>query len=75
MHNAAFCGEYITEESVSDLNTDRQSSDDMAMANTTDLSFSFPCGLRGYHEYRAIWTPALHKILPTIHESPMIVMP
>ena len=40
----------------------------MATASTTDLSLSFPCGLRGYHEYKAIWTPALHEILPTIHE-------
>ena len=40
----------------------------MAAASATDFSLSFPCGLRGYHEYRAIWTPALHKILPTIHE-------
>jgi hypothetical protein len=40
----------------------------MAASSATDLSLSFPCGLRGYHEYRAIWTPALHKILPTIHE-------
>ena len=42
----------------------------MAAAGTsaTDLSLSFPCGLRGYHEYRAIWTPVLHEILPTIHK-------
>ena len=40
----------------------------MAAASAADLSLSFPCGLRGYHEYRAIWTPALHEILPTIHE-------
>ena len=38
------------------------------MASATDLSLSFLCGLRGYHEYSAIWTPALHEILPTIHQ-------
>ena len=40
----------------------------MATASTTDLSLSFPYGLRGCHEYRTIWTPALHEILSTIHE-------
>ena len=40
----------------------------MATASATDLSLSFPCGSRGYHEYRALWTPILHKILPSIHE-------
>ena len=40
----------------------------MAAASATDPSLSFPCGLTGYHEYRAIWTPVLHEILPTIHE-------
>ena len=25
-------------------------------------------GLRGYHEYRAVWTPRLNEVLPTIHE-------
>ena len=36
---------------------------------TTDISWSFQCGLRGYHEYKVIWTPALNEILPAIHES------
>ena len=40
----------------------------MAASSSTGLSLSFPCGLRGYHEYRAIWTPVLHEILPAIHE-------
>jgi len=40
----------------------------MAVASAADLSVSFLGGLRGYHEYRAIWTPTLHEILPTIHE-------
>ena len=39
------------------------------MATTADLRLSFSCGLRGYHEYRAIWTPALHDTLPTVHET------
>ena len=34
----------------------------------TELSLSFQCGLRGYHEYRAIWRPVLHELLSTIHE-------
>ena len=41
----------------------------MAAASATNLSLSFLCGLRGYHEYRAIWTPVLHEILPTILET------
>ena len=40
----------------------------MAAASAADLSSSFSCSLRGYHEYRAIWTPTLHEILPTIHQ-------
>lgn len=24
------------------------------------LRFSYRCGLRGYHEYRSVWTPSLH---------------
>ena len=27
------------------------------------LRFSFLCGLRGYHEYRILWTPVLDEIL------------
>ena len=27
------------------------------------VQFSFLCGLRGYHEYRLLWTPVLDKIL------------
>ena len=38
------------------------------MAASTDLSLSFLCGLRGYHEYRAVWTPVLNEILPAINE-------
>ena len=33
-----------------------------------DLSWSFPCGLRGYHVYRSIWLPVLHETIPTICE-------
>jgi len=38
------------------------------VAIAAELSVSFPCGLRGYHEYRAIWTPTLHEIQLIIHE-------
>ncbi len=33
------------------------------------VTVSFLCGLRGYHEYRTIWTPVLHEIIPVIHEQ------
>ena len=33
-----------------------------------DLSWSFPCGLRGYHEYKAIWTPGLDETIAVIRE-------
>ena len=33
-----------------------------------DVSYSFLCGLRGYHEYRFIWTPILHETLLVRHE-------
>lgn len=33
-----------------------------------ELQFVFPCGLRGYHEYRLIWTPALHEVLTVKQE-------
>ena len=38
-------------------------------AMTVQLRFSFLCGLRGYHEYRMIWTPVLHEVLPAKHED------
>ena len=28
-----------------------------------DLKIQFPCGLRGYHEYRSVWTPAQQEVL------------
>ena len=31
--------------------------------------FIFLCGLRGYHEYRSIWTPTLHEVLEAKQES------
>ena len=37
-------------------------------ATIADLSLLFSCGLRGYHEYRAVWTPMLHEVPYTIHE-------
>ena len=33
-----------------------------------EVRFSFLCGLRGYHEYRSLWTPSLHEVLQAIHE-------
>ena len=33
------------------------------------LQFSFLCGLRGYHEYRLLWIPTLHEILPALPED------
>ena len=30
-----------------------------------DLRFSFLCGIRGYHEYRVRWVPALKEVLST----------
>ena len=33
-----------------------------------ELQFVFPCGLRGYHEYRLIWTPTLHEVLTVKQE-------
>lgn len=35
----------------------------------TDISFTFSCGLRGYHVYRTVWIPTLHETLCLIHES------
>ena len=32
-------------------------------SGTVILQFSFLCGLRGYHEYRLLWTPVLDEIL------------
>ena len=36
---------------------------------TASLMVSFPCGLRGYHVYKDIWTHVLGEELCTIHES------
>ena len=33
------------------------------------LRFSFPCGLRGYHEYRSVWTPRIDEELIAKHKS------
>ena len=38
------------------------------MAERLQLRFSFLCGLRGYHEYLLIWTPALHEVLKAKQE-------
>ena len=37
-------------------------------SGTTDLSFSFLYGLRGYHVWKTVWTPRLNEILSTEHE-------
>ena len=34
-----------------------------------DVTFSFLCGIRGYHEYRIVWTPVLNEVLEAKHES------
>ena len=34
-----------------------------------DVVVTFPCGLRGYHVYRTVWSPLLNERLNTIHES------
>ena len=36
------------------------------MANVT---YSFSCGIRGYHEYKTKWVPVLNEVLPVKHES------
>ena len=28
-----------------------------------DLKITFLCGLRGYHEYRSVWTPTLNEVI------------
>ena len=33
------------------------------------LRYSFSCGLRGYHEYRSAWIPAIGEELVAQHES------
>ena len=33
-----------------------------------DLRFSFLCGIRGYHEYRVRWVPALNEVSSTKRE-------
>ena len=38
----------------------------MAYASVT---YSFCCGIRGYHEYKSRWVPVLHEVLPVKHES------
>ncbi len=33
-----------------------------------EIQFSFPCGLRGYHEYRLRWTPTINEVLRVSQE-------
>ena len=42
---------------------------DVAMAGGGSLRSSFLCGLRGYHEYHAIWTPTISEELVAKHEN------
>ena len=39
------------------------------MSDSLKIQFVFLCGLRGYHEYRSIWTPTLHEVLQAKQES------
>ena len=32
------------------------------MSDSSKIQFILLCGLRGYHEYRSIWTPTLHEV-------------
>lgn len=34
-----------------------------------EISFSFLCGIRGYHEYRLKWAPVLNEILRANQEA------
>ena len=34
-----------------------------SMSDSLKIQLIFLCGLRGYHEYRSIWTPTLHEVL------------
>ena len=39
------------------------------MASTsTDLCLTFLSNFRGYHVYRAVWTPGLNEVLSMVHE-------
>lgn len=37
-------------------------------ATSSEISFTFACGLRGYHVYRTVWSPTINELLCTIHE-------
>ncbi len=38
-------------------------------SHSTKVRFVFRCSLRGYNEYRSIWTPTLHEVLKAKQES------
>ena len=40
-----------------------------SMSHSLKFRFVFLCGLRGYHEYRSIWTPTLHEVVEAKQES------
>ena len=39
------------------------------MSDSLKIPFVFLCGLRGYHEYRSVWTPTLHEVVKAKQES------
>ena len=39
------------------------------MSDSLKIRFVFLCGLRGYYQYRTIWTPSLHEVLEAKQES------
>jgi hypothetical protein len=41
----------------------------MQMAASPEITFSFFCGIRGYHEYRSRWAPVANEILVVRHEA------
>lgn len=42
---------------------------EMAVHTGGTLTFTFLCGLRGYHVYRSVWNPVVSECLPARHES------
>ena len=40
-----------------------------SMSDSLKIRLVFLCGLRGYHEYRSIWTPTFHEVLEAKQES------
>ncbi len=40
----------------------------------SEVSCSFYCGLRGYHQYRLVWNPTRDEELVVKHESQTITI-